>query len=788
MASWDDCIDQALQAGKVSRQVADILRNTNEKVDAINTMMASAKRQRREAAIQAVRIADAWAHASEHPDGAATGLMSLMVKDVTGKAGYANVDMRQKFYEHRYHAKLADFLNRYRTRMVGLSQDREGLNNLVAVLYGETPKGTPEELADLKELAKAYSDTLELARQDINRMGASIHKNDHYLMPQKHDARTIRKYSRDEWMADVAQWIDRDKMRDDFGNVLSPDDLQAGLEYAYESITTDGLNKAKDFTAPPRVSRKMARRGSEKRFLYFKDSASWLAYQNKYGRGDVFQTLISNINLIAHDAATMEIFGTNPKGSFDALMQMAEKSTLEKTGKQMPGRRKAMLEAVFKVTAGYVDQGHMTTMADFMQSTRNVITASRLGKAVLSAISDEGFTAVTANYNNLSLPRILSTKLQMLGDEDLKLFATKIGLGAESWTNAVNAGNRYGDVYMTGTTGKMAEVVMRASGLEPLTDAGRKAFTMEYSAALAENFGRSFDEVQEQFGRAFEAYGITREDWDVFRTTKPLEHKGAKYADMLGAGSEKFHQMIMSEVDYAIPTPDSRVRAITTGAFFGAGGQGTVSGQIARTMMNLKTFPITLLTTHLQRGLYQSTLGDKATYMGYMLAATTLMGALAMQAKDLASGREIRPMGDPGSEQFFDFWSAAMMQGGGLGIVGDYLFSDVNRFGGSPVATAFGPTGQIVEDALQLTVGNLQQAFNGKDTNWSSEAIQFIESNTPSIWQIQPIKNAMFDQMQILVDPKAQKKMALARRRRKKEYRQDYWWAPGEATPEALQN
>ena len=102
-------------------------------------------------------------------------------------------------------------------------------------------------------------------------------------------------------------------MTDDMGRTLSPDDLMEGLEYAYESITTNGLNKAKDFTAPLRVSKKMARRGSEKRFLFFKDADSWTAYQNKYGRGDVFQTMTSSINDMAVDMANMGIVGHQPE-------------------------------------------------------------------------------------------------------------------------------------------------------------------------------------------------------------------------------------------------------------------------------------------------------------------------------------------------------------------------------------------------------------------------------------------------------------------------------------------
>lgn len=774
MGSMSECIEAALAQGKISRDVAKMIRESSNPMGVVDELSMQISRQRREAAIQAYRIAQRWDDITGHPEGKKTGIMAVMVKDATGKAGYANVDMRRRYYEHKYHSMVADFLAKYRSRMTVdptkgfISYDDEAMNQLTRAIYGE-PTDDPFAAA----FAKQYAAMIEQMRADFNRLGGSIHKNERYLMPQNHDARTIMGYGKEQWLADIQQWIDPRYMTDDSGKVLSPAELLEGLEYAYESITTNGLNKAKDFSAPIKLGKKMSRRGSEKRFLFFKDAASWTAYQNKYGRGDVFQTLTSGINDMANDVANMELWGTNPRSAFDALVQQ-----IEKEDGAMKGLAKSSLEAVFKVSSGTIDQGHLTTLADFMQSTRNLITASRLGRAVISALSDEGFNAITAGYNNLPLAKMLATKGKFLGmsSEEHKIFAAKIGLGADSWVRANSSANRYGDVYQVGMTGKAAEVVMRASGLEPWTDAGRKAFTMEFSAYLAENFGKSFAELDPKTLRGFKSYGITEKIWDAFRKSETLEHDGARYANMLADGGEKFHQMIMSEVDYAIPTPDSRVRAATTLGY----ATGSVGGQLWRSIANLKSFPITLVTTHGMRMFYQATRGEQISYAGMMLASTTLLGALAMQAKDITSGREPRPMTD---DKAMAFWVAAMAQGGGLGIFGDFLLSDVNRFGGGKVATAFGPTGQIIESSIQLTFGNVQEAFKGEDTNWSLEAMNFIEQNTPSIWQIQPLKNAMFDQLTLLVDPKAQKKFNQARKKRKKEYGQDYWWGPGEALP-----
>ena len=61
-----------------------------------------------------------------------------------------------------------------------------------------------------------------------------------------------------------------------------------------------------------------------------------------------------------------------------------------------------------------------------------------------------------------------------------------------------------------------------------------------------------------------------------------------------------------------------------------------------------------------------------------------------MTMKDIAKGWEPRKPQDD-----FASWSkiiaASLTQGGGAGILGDFLFGEANRFGGGAAATAMGP-------------------------------------------------------------------------------------------------
>lgn len=764
MATFDYCIDLAVKDGKISKDVSERLKNAENVETELDGIVANLAKQKRETAIQAVKLSKAWENVSGHSEGAYAGLLSLLTKDATSKAGFANVEYRQKYYAGRYHSQLAEMLQTFRTRKLGFSQDEKQLKLFVKAIYGEQVDDP-----QLMKFAKQWKETNEQMRLDFNARGGSIAKNERYLMPQNHDANAIEKAGLEKWKEKILPKLDLDQMLDEGGNKLSKEQLDQALDYVYETITTRGLNKTKDLTVP-RLGKKLARKHSERRFLYFKDADSWMEYQRDFGRGDIFATLTDHVDMMSHDMALMDVLGPSPENTFNALLSQVEK------GQKLKGRQKWFAKAIYNNVSGKTNQGDMTGLADFMQTTRNVLVASTLGKAFLSALSDVGFQAVTAKYNSIPAFKVLKRHMQLMGSEDTQKFAVKMGLVAEAMIGRVHAANRYADVYGTGLSAKVAEGVMRGSLLAPWTDAGRKAFGMEFGSLLAENFGKQLDELDPNLLRAFKSYGIEKADWDKFRKSKPLTHKGAKFADMTQDGGTKFHQMIMSETDYAVPTPDARVQAITNGGT----ERASIEGQAWRSAMMLKSFPATIIMTHFYRIANQATMADKLKYAAAIAATTSVLGGVALQMKDMAAGREPRPMDG-------EFLGAAILQGGGLGIFGDFVFSDVNRFGGGPMQTIAGPTGELFDASLKFTLGNLREAVTGEETNILGEGVKLLNRYTPDIWQTHLFTNALFDQLELLANPDAQKRFNKIVRKRRKEYEQDYWWKPGELTPEIAQ-
>ncbi|HGN1460040.1 TPA: hypothetical protein ACKRR0_001523 [Pseudomonas aeruginosa] len=194
---------------------------------------------------------------------------------------------------------------------------------------------------------------------------------------------------------------------------------------------------------------------------------------------------------------------------------------------------------------------------------------------------------------------------------------------------------------------------------------------------------------------------------------------------------------INDRVTYAVLEPDARTRSIMN-----QGTQpGTVPGDLLRFVTQFKSFPAAYMQKTLGRELYgrgytPAGLGEnfrggrdliralrngngERLALAQLVLWTTAFGYLSMASKDVAKGREPRNPDD------YKTWVAAMAQGGGLGIFGDYLFGEANRFGNSALESAAGPTLSTTADLMNLWA----RAKEGEDT--AASLLRIAQNNTP---------------------------------------------------------
>jgi hypothetical protein len=212
----------------------------------------------------------------------------------------------------------------------------------------------------------------------------------------------------------------------------------------------------------------------------------------------------------------------------------------------------------------------------------------------------------------------------------------------------------------------------------------------------------------------------------------------------------------------------------------------TLPGAILHSFAMYKNFPVAAVLMYSRLA---STGRNTYTRIGFgagMIAGATMVGALATQMSELAKGNDPIPMNTG------KFWGKAILKGGGLSIMGDFLFGHINQFGRSPAETVAGPITQFAGDVTQLafgdvfaladTVGTLkpdpQMKFPGK-------AAEFLRrySGTSVWWANMALNRQVFDRLDELVDPRVYAKRQRRMTQRMRDYGSGSYWAPGQRTP-----
>ena len=519
-----------------------------------------------------------------------------------------------------------------------------------------------------------------------------------------------------------------------------------------------------------------------------------MAVAEKYGSPDIFDATIGYLETMSRDIAQMRQLGRNPPAALEFAVQTAAKAAagISDDAVAKVQREATLARNVLSNYNGDLSVAVSEFGANFFSGTRNVLSSAYLGGAIISSISDTATLVKASRHIGVSGTRVLARVTQNMASQASKDdMARMIGVLDTAMETSAAMSKYMGEAVGPEVTRRMASFVIRAQGLSHLTDINRASFQMEAMGMLAGAAENAFDDLPVNLRKTLQLSGITDQDWDVIRATPQFEAKsGGKFLvprDMLDRADltpeqgqdlfGKLQNMLEREVEYAVPSRD----IVTESRALLGTRRGTIPGELLRGALQFKSFGISLTMGMIRRTQSIDTVGGKAAYVVSQVAALTVMGALALQLKNLVKGKE------PDDMDTDEFWGRALMQGGGLGILGDFMVSETNRYGGGYAETIGGPQVGLASDLTQLTVMNALQLYNGKDTKFTKEATDLARRTLPggNLWQIRLVlERAVFDQIQLMLDPDAPKYLREKERRAKKETGTGFWWAPGDIAPE----
>lgn len=699
-------------------------------------------------------------------------------------APYRNVEHLQRAIRARAHGTTRGILQTHSRDLLGRVRDRAGTEDLLREARGENTGNVAA-----RELAQAWKEIAEYLRRRANAAGASIGKIEDWGVPQAWNSQAVGDAGFETWFGEVGPLIDRARMVDrDSGAPLDDDAFRDLMADIFETIRTDGWASRQPGA---RGKGALAKRIGQERILHFKDADGWLAVAGKYGTTDgVFDAMMKHIDMMSRDIALMEILGPDPAGTIKFIGDAIEKAAAldgRAAHRDAAYQGRKQLERLFETASGTNSRPENAALAKFGGAMRSWQVTTKLGSAAVSSVSDLATQAIARKFNGLPVLQGLDTQLRLLNPANVedRALAMRMMLGAEEASQMAAGQARLTGEELSGEVARrLAETTLRISGLNAWTQSGRWSFGWDFWSAASSWRGRSFSQLEEPFRNMFLRHGLNEQHWEAIRAAPLHSERGTDWVlpeNIAQQGiADDIVQMVLREMDMAVPVAGLDVRATMDGF----APKGTVLGEIIRTGFQFKSFPVTIMLQQYRRMMALSSGWDRLGYAVQVSIGTTLMGAVALQAKAIAKGETMRPMydqDDPAASA--QFWGAALLQGGGLGIFGDFLSSSTNTYGQSFSDALKGPAFQTADNIAALVIGQPSAAMRGDNTNPGRAAIRLIKSETPvigSLWYTRLLyERLLLDTLQEQVDPKAQHAFR-ERIRRADERGGGFYWEPGD--------
>jgi len=731
-----------------------------------------------------------------------------------------NIERQVDIERFKAHSLMSNILDQQKYGWGGTKSKRAKANQNIMVreIMGENTGN-----ANAKELADAWRQTAEHLRKRANYFGMKILSRKDWGLPQIHDTLLVRSVSKEDWIDYILPRLDLDKMVNErTGLPFNDKTIREALSEVYENISTEGMATFKPGKA--NYGKALHNRRLDHRFLAFKNADSWMEYQTRFGNPDVYKTMMEHINGMSRDISMLKILGPNPDAThtwatgmikkqmkIDAAAEAQGKFKRKKLNKfrNEEDRTNAILENtnnIFAFNKGTLHKPIDGSFGRTFAALRQMLTSAQLGGAAIMTITDFHWTRMTAKFNGLPASKANAKAVKFLEegmkkDKAMARTAIRLGLGAEMWSSVAGVQARYlNEVDAPFWSKRVSDFVLRGSGLSHSTQANKWGFGWIAMGELAEQSNKTFNKLELKLQKQFKRYGIGEKEWDIIRKTKlydagvdepSMVGKGATFlrpddiharADLDNATREYLTTRLLTwltnETNFAVPTSSIKGRVTLAGS----SQPGTIKGEIVNSILMYKNFPITLGMTHLARGFQQVGLAGKAKYLVPMIIGGAVMGAFAYELKQIAAGKKPTPPEKMGAR----YWLNAMVYGGGLGIFGDFLFADQNRYGGSLSKTLAGPVASFLNDLVNLTVGNVLQLASGEKTNAGKELASFIQRYTPgnNVWYTRLVfERIIFDTLEKLLNPNFNSDTRRNVNKLRSRTGQEYWWHPGEISP-----
>ncbi|NTF54426.1 hypothetical protein G6L12_05895 [Agrobacterium rhizogenes] len=470
-------------------------------------------------------------------------LLAVMEGSQQGVAGARDsVFARRLGYEARYVGGMMSEIQKDRPHLIHTLADKR-LSDDVFREMGELKEGGKPGVTgndDAKYLAGVFAKHIEASRTELNKFGASIGKLDGWAGAQVHDDLKMMQAGKEAWIARTAPLLDLNRT---FPDASSADDVKKILGDIYDTVITGVPNKATAKEMGQRVNpANLAKSLGKTRVLHFKDAENAIAYRDAFGYGNSIYGIMAHQRRAASMAAQMDALGPNPEVMFNSLVEAERRKLRDDASLTPEDKVKAikdlttdtgLLKGGFDVMSGIISRPGNVKAAKIGNDIRAVISMSKLGAAVLTAMPTDIVGAAAASmfrgdgfFNGMVKQLDGIMKGRPKGEQ--AEISYLLGEGFDSLIGEVVSHGMASD----GPIGKLSgltEHFFKWSGLNWWTDVGRSVVGRTVAAEIGMRADKAFSELPANFSHVLGLHGIDEGKWNAIRQASRREVNGSSY-------------------------------------------------------------------------------------------------------------------------------------------------------------------------------------------------------------------------------------------------------------------
>lgn len=597
-----------------------------------------------------------------------------------------------------------------------------------------------------KEMQTAINSLVDMYRA----AGGNLRKLDGWFLPQNWNMFKVAKVQKDNWVNETLgtipegfegagkDIIDRTRMTDQLNeSQLTEGELRDVVDYSYDTISTDGLNK---WDEGGRARKGFANKRDNARVLHFTPEG-WLYMNKKYGDEDTVSAFLRYRDGLANDIAIMQVLGPNPDWLLDKVSAVLTKKmgSAENASPKLNKLQRFHNLATGRATP--IDNHRVATANDAIKSGT---TSTLLGASFFPTLGDWSTSAVNNVIAKTRMADRIGAYVKLMANskdsveramDDMIVIDTILSANAALSKND-GLGTRTSSVLSRATQGLLEKGLVI-----PSTNANRVGAMKSHMFKLGRDLGKSFDQLQPERKALFKTYGITQEMWDdVVTKTKPelvqnwwVDAKQIDFVALREADPDVFrrvHRMVIQEGRQSVLTTDLGTEDALNRTF-GNPDRGTFQALWKDQLKLYKRFSFSAARNIISVARNENTsAATKAKALGVFAVSTMFMGATAMQLRQIIQGKDLLPMTDDDGVPDWRFWTSAAIYGGFMPLIADVyleaLFGASDplnpRGGGSRNFVDFFPTARIVRDVAEPWVDAGAKVFEG-DVEGATETV-----------------------------------------------------------------